>query len=208
MKNLLAIGIVFAPAIFATPTTAEFVLNLSNGCCGAGPYGTVVLTQNGNNEVDFKVDLSPFNNFVQTGQAGIFAFNLMLSSPDVIVPSGFSVLGSSSSQTEHMDTFGNFNYAIHFDGAGGGANPIAPPFSFQVQDAGGIKISDFEMNSTGGNVASFFAADIINNPPAGASSTGAVGTDDHLVAPEPATLFFAGAGLIGLGLLRRRRTSA
>ncbi len=37
---------------FAGPFQS-FPLNLSNGCCGSGPYGTVMLTQNGSNEVDF-----------------------------------------------------------------------------------------------------------------------------------------------------------
>jgi hypothetical protein len=205
-----------APAANASTT---FDLDISNGCCGAGPYGTVQLSQNGSNEVDFLVNLNNGFDFIWGGQAGAFGFNLTVGGTPVVmvspasVTAGFSstVLGSTASQSEHMDGFGSFNFAITGDAnhTNGASQPIGQMLSFSVTDGSGISISNFLHDSTGGSIASYFSADIFCTG-CRSSATGIVGTDDISTTgavPEPSTFLISGLGLVGLGLLRKRASN-
>ena len=218
ISSAFAAALLFASIAHATPTTAQFSLDVNSSCCGPAPYGTVSLTQNGTHEVDFSVSLFDPNMFVFTGQAGAFTFDLNIAPSNLLITlsadsisAGFSstVVGGTP-QAEHMAGFGKFNYAIQGDEnhTQGGSTPIGQLLTFSVVDnSAPISISDFEFNSTGG-MGSYFAADILNKPALGTPSTGFVGTDDRAqVTPEPATFLIAGAGLLGVGLFRRKRAS-
>jgi len=217
LSGLIATIMSCAPSLTASSIT--YNLDVSNSCCGAGPYGTVTLTQNGTNEVDFLVTLNDPNQFVFSGQDGAFAFNLNVAAANIVITltpasiaAGFSsVAVGGTPQNEHMDGFGKFNYVIQGDAnhTAGASQPIGQTLAFSVVDtAGPITLSSFAIDSTGGSFASFFSADIVNRPVGGTVSTGFVGTTDSIppqsVVPEPATFAIAGIGLIGLGLLRRR----
>ncbi len=221
MKRLACLLPALAAAVFFAPATKAatiFNLNTSNGCCGSGPYGTVQLTQNGPNEVDFLVSLLSGFQFVWTGQAGAFGFNLAaLGTPTVTVSpasiaAGFSgtVLGSTASQSEHMDGYGLFNYAITGDAnhTNGASQPIGQTLAFAVTDSLGLSVSNFLYTSTGG-IPSYFTADIYCMACSSSVNTGFVGTNGDPVTgtPEPSTLLICGLGLAGIGLLRKRSAS-
>jgi hypothetical protein len=218
MKSALKLlaAVVLPVITYATPLTESFVLSQSNGCCGTGPYGTVKLTQVSSTEIDFKVTLSAEDYFVQTGQAGAFAFNIDIAHPTITVSSasvgaGFSntVLGNSTTQAEHMDNFGYFNYVIHGDSSHyGGSHPMGQLLTFSVTNAAGISFDDFDIDSTEGKIGAYFAAEILNDPGyCGTSSTGTVATGGigltQIATPEPATFLIAGIGLLALGLIGR-----
>ena len=192
-------------------------LDINNGCCGNGPYGTVQLFQNGPNEVDLLVNLDPGFYFDQLGYAGVFAFDLSVNgTPHVAVsqPStnaGFNsnVAGSTLFHPEGMDGFGNFNFAI----TASFGQPIGQPLSFSVTDSSGISISNFLHTSVDGSKATYFAADIYC-PACSFPQVGVVGSDDVVhsgsegvgsAVPEPATLLGSGLGLLAFGMLRFKR---
>jgi len=143
-------------ALFLLAQTSQaatiYSLNTTAGCCGAGPYGSVTLTQNGANEVDVAVSLlNPFL-FISGGQAGAFGFNLTLANANVTitvdpasVAAGFSsvVLGNGT-LNQHMDGFGNFDYAIEGDAnhTQGGSAPIGQLLNFSVVSSVGISAAN------------------------------------------------------------------
>jgi hypothetical protein len=221
-SGLFAAGLLAAFA-FVSPSaqgsSITYSLDITSTCCGPGPYGSVTLTTNGTNEVDFLVQLNDPNVFVFGGQDGVFGFNLNVPAANVTITvsaasiaAGFSsVAVGGTPQNEHMDGFGKFNYVIQGDAnhTQGASTPIGQTLSFSVVDtAGPINLDSFAINSIGG-IASFFSADIANRPLGGTVSTGIVGTDGSTppqsIVPEPATFAIAGVGLLGLGLLRRRK---
>jgi PEP-CTERM motif len=222
-KTLFLVALFLALLVCAPDARASSIFNLdiNNGCCGNGPYGTVQLFQNGPNEVDLQVNLDPGFYFDQFGQTGAFGFDLTVGgTPHVTVSqasinAGFSsnVPGSTSSHPEGMDGFGNFNFAITAD-ASYNWLPIGQTLSFSVTDSSGISISNFLHTSTdGGSKATYFVADIYC-PACSFPQIGFVGSDDVFhsgsdsvgsAVPEPATLFGSGLGLLMFGMLRFKR---
>ncbi len=195
-----------------------FNLDINNGCCGNGPYGTVQLFQNGPNEVDLQVNLDPGFYFDQLGYAGVFAFDLSVNgTPHVAVSQPSTNAGFNSNvqgspnflHPEGMDGFGNFNFAI----TANFGQPIGQPLSFSVTDSSGISISNFLHTSTDGSKATDFAANIYC-PACSFPQVGVVGSDDVVhsgsdsvgsAVPEPATLLGSGLGLLAFGMLRFKR---
>jgi hypothetical protein len=222
-KTFLGIALFLALLVCAPDARASSIFNLdiTNGCCGNGPYGTVQLFQNSPSEVDFLVNLNDGFEFVHTGQAGAFGFDLTVGGTPFITVStgsinaGFSgtAIGSPASHGEHMDGFGSFDFVITDDGnhTNGASQPIGQTLSFSVTDTSGISISNFLHNSTGGN-ASYFAADIwctacTSGLTGFVGSDGVANTGSASTVPEPETLLVSGLGLLTFGLLRFKRTS-
>jgi PEP-CTERM motif len=226
-KTLFVVALFLALLVCAPDARASSIFNLdiNNGCCGNGPYGTVQLFQNGPNEVDLQVNLNPGFDFVHTGQDGVFGFDLAVIGTPIITVSadsihaGFSgtAIGSPASHGEHMDGLGRFDFVITDDGnhTNGASQPIGQTLSFSVTDTSGILISNFLHDSTGGGKASYFVADVWCTA-CTSQQTGFVGTDDVVhtesgnstnAVPEPATLFGSGLGLLAFGMLRFKRKS-
>ena len=213
----MAAAAMMAISVPASAAEQSWLLDVwgGSGNPGAGPWGTVVATTNGANEIDVTVTLTipPSVGFVNTGNHTPFAFSLSdtATAAVTVLTTGFSV-GSPPPFPD--PSFGNFTNGIFCSdssspsGCGSGGNSPNPgPLSFKIVDssfsiANPIGFGIF-INSTGGDLSSPFAADILSN-----GFTGAVGTSNTPAIPEPETyaMMLVGFGLLGF-VARRRRQS-
>jgi hypothetical protein len=144
-----------------------------------------------------------------------FAFNLSRSgtlSIDFEEPlDGIYSLGVFSLNTSGGDAtpYGSFGIAIDDSAGKGTVNAYMGDLEFTLTGARGLSTDDFVTNVVGGY---YFAADLTD----GASTTGSQAWSTRAVCtincagvvvavPGPTTLALFGAGLAGLGALRRRR---
>ena len=182
---------------------ADLIFTLDqDGCtstCGTGPFGTVKLVQ-GTNSVNVTVTLAPNENFVSTGAGDALEFNVK-GNPTVdttSMTSGFAVGPAPNTAS----IFGQFLESVTCEKiACKGGNGPAGPLSFTV-DLNGISVDDFIANDKG----YYFAADIMGSN----GQTGNVAAKAGVTVqqtPEPMTFTLLGAGLVGVGLLRRRISS-
>jgi len=172
-----------------------------DGCssgCGTAPFGTVELVQ-GTNSVSVTVTLAANENFAGTGAGDALEFNVK-GNPTIDTTSltdGFAI----GPAPDTASTFGHFLESVTCtkvpDGCRGGSGPTGP-LSFTVK-LSGITVDDFIANDKG----YYFSADILGNN----GKTGNVAANAGVTVqqtPEPMTFSLLGAGLVGVGLLRRR----
>jgi hypothetical protein len=178
----VAIALVIGASV---PTSASTVYSLdliSKAKIGSGEQGTVTLTQDGPDQVDVTVSLSPGVLLVNTGGPHTpFVFNL---APSV---AGATVTVSSAntpatffaaSGQQPATPYGMFTNGIGYNGSNGGVgHGSAGPLTFTVFFASGIKISDFVTNSGG----YYFAADVYGT----GRYTGSVAANSFVVSENP-----------------------
>lgn len=210
MRFKLLLPALLGLACAGLPALADqytFTIDHCSGGCGSAPFGTVDVTQDGTNTVKLVVSLLSGDQFVSTGFPGSFAFNIM-GNPTISVSNltaGWSLLNTSAGNLQ-FDGFGNLDYALVCDACGSGAsNPFAGPISFDVTATGLTTASFAELSRIPpGSAQAYFVADIIGTT----GNTGPVGaTLTQTTVPEPSSvaLFGAGAFLLTVTRLRRRR---
>lgn len=198
---------------FGLPVTDTcYQLNKSNAL-GNQPKNTgyvqVALQQISSTEVQVTVTINPAltQDFVATGNGTnhpTFAFSLAsnlatISGASIGGPSPTSCTGDNwciqeQGTSKTTSDFGDFNYEINSNVAGGNSQQIGP-LVFDVTLSTGLTISSFIKNSSG----VLFTSDVLGNP----GGTGLVAS-----VPEPATPYYFAAGLIGLFLFQWRRRVA
>jgi hypothetical protein len=185
-------------AALAPAANASTILNISDGH-GAGPFGTVTLTQL--NSTTVGVDVTLFSNyeFVDTGSHDSFGFNL--SGSHAITYYGMSA-GFGAGNGFGNGFTGGYAYSLACIGCGpGGSSPLAGPLDFQVHAVtGSLSVNDFIANANG----HMFVADVIGPARNGAPFTGLVVNGATSAIPEPVSLPLVGGGLFVLGVLRKR----
>jgi len=221
MTKQLWVGAASAAALMlscagtAQAATQLYTLNIvdSGAGVGAGPFGTVSVTEN-LGALDFLVTVnSPYR--IHDGNANHNAFAFELNGDPAIsisnLTTGFAFLPGTGFSAP---PFGNniWDYAIDCTtacgpGYGGG---YAGPLSFTVTaNSGSLSLASLGFNTATVNGTSsniYFVADLVN--PQG--STGNIGaTLTGTAVPEPATwaMLIMGFGMAGAALRSRRRTS-
>lgn len=192
-RKLLSVFVVAAALLMfsavASADTATFDLTLSNGSISppAASYGTVTLTLDGSN-IDVVVTAAPG---YQVGH--VFGFNVADGDTAGLAISnettGWSLVVSPTSA---VDGFGKFDAEVKAD-----ASLRFDSLTFTVsRTAGFTSVNDLVDGSTlGPNL--YFAVHIF---PVDGGSTGYAAA-----VPEPATLTLFGTGLLGVGVMLRRR---
>jgi PEP-CTERM motif len=204
--GLVGLGLGFsAPSVEAAVITSNFTVADPAAGLGAGPFGTVTVTDfAGGNGVTIDVTLPTASwLFVNTGNGTnheAFAFNVN----PAINPANITLTGSTAGEFLVDSTlpafdgqFGQFTNGITVNGGNGSAGGQTGPIHISISFAG-LDTSDFVKNSAG----FFFAADVAN--PAG--KTGPVGANTITAAvPEPSTWAMMILGFAGIGFMAYRR---
>jgi hypothetical protein len=168
------------------------------GTCGTKPFGTITLVQTTATLVTVTEALAPNELFAGSGAGDALEFNVV--GPITIgnISAGFGI----GPAPDTASAFGAFLESVTCTSCQGGKATNPPgPLSFTVTSAGGVTIADFIANTPGGY---FFAADIVGNNGNTGNVASLGGGGNVQGVPEPLSLSLVGAGLLALGLLRRR----
>jgi hypothetical protein len=220
MKRAILLGsLVLILGFASSSASADTIFTLTEqSCsglgCGVGPFGTVTLSQSGNN-VDVSFVLNSANNerFASTGAGESLAFNVLnAAATDITNISSDFHLGPHPAGAS---AYGSFLFSIDCNDPaachGGQNGNTDGPLSFTVQNA---LISDFVANAGGYFFASDIAIDLSGSTRTGNVAGNTAGTPGGDIdtrtatAPEPSTLMLFGTGVTALGGLIRRRMAA
>ena len=213
-KSLYTLGL--SALILSVPVAAKcdsitYTLTTSgcSGGCGTSPYGTITLTQSGNN-VNVVETLNPGYYLINTGGGNANSLDFNLDKTATITNITPNNLFSNGGSDSAGGTFGTFNNSIECSGCKPGASGVpnsdSQTLSFTVD---GVTLTDFTQ-STGGY---YFASDIADYNGSRVVATGSVGASgpgvpSAPVVPEPSSFLLAGTGLLVLATVMTRRRTA
>lgn len=219
LLTIMVSGLAAARPAGATPVTTDtfdLTTDLCSGGCGTGPFGTVTVSSVNADEVSVTLTLAKGEIFARTGAGDSLLFDLS-GNPDITIGNvaptspAFTVVRSTSGGSIKAGGTGTWEYAVDCTGCGKGTSrpTSGGPLSFDITDVSGISPASFVVNDK----SYYFAADIMGTTgntgdvaaPALTSTTTTTPTGTPTATvPEPATFAVLGAGLLALGLLRRR----
>lgn len=187
-----------SPARAASFTSSLDVI--STPSIGSGSLGTVTVTQNSANVVEFNIKLAPSTAFVSTGGPhNAFTFNLDLSTPYTLT----FVNPTNGTFTYNAGSVANTPYGIFSNGIDcplcgpGASNAYSGVLDFTITDASGLNLNNIVVNSSG----YYFSADVIG--PSG--GTGNIASKTMSPVPEPQSYAMLLAGLALISFTARRR---
>ena len=185
----------------AVPTVYDITVDHSSGGLGTPPYGTVSLNQNGTG-VDFIVHLATGYSFCLTGAGDEmdFKFNALgIALSDITITQNAPITLVAQSGTLNGDGTGSFTYGITGTKAvqgNGGSGAFSSDIKFNVANS---VISDFTVANSDNFL---FVADLLG--PNGSTGPAAVVGNTRIVPDGGSTMALLGAGLVGLGVVRRK----
>lgn len=206
-KASLFLTVLFGLLFNAAPISATsytFTVDSCTGSCGAAPFGTVDVVQDGTDTVKLTASLSSGDQFVSTGFPASFGFDI-IGSPAITtsrLTTGWSLL-STTADNLHFGAFGNFDYALVCNVCGSGTS--FDSISLDVTAAGLTPASFAELSRIPpGSTRAYFVADI-GGSTGNTGLVGAVAATSN--APEPDDLLLCGLGtlMVILGLLPVRK---
>jgi hypothetical protein len=185
----------------AKADTFNFTSDHCTGGCGTPPFGSVTLTQVGN-DVNVVVSLFNGNQFVKTGAGGNMYFlfdNANISLTDIT-----NISGAPAGTTAFMgpimaDGTGSWMWGIGCASCpNGGAGAFSGPITFTVM---GTTLAEMEVGHfVSGYGTELFVADILSGT---TGNTGPVDVNTPMVPDGGATLMLLGVALGALGMVRR-----